>query len=56
MSNLTMSTYQIWSCHVTLAAKLQKVRKGHQTWRKLAQEQEGYRQKAKLGVEPSQCF
>ena len=25
ISNLTMSTYQIWSCHVTLAAKLQKV-------------------------------
>ena len=25
ISNLTMSTHQIWSCHVTLAAKLQKL-------------------------------
>ena len=25
MSNFTMVTHQIWSCHVTLAAKLQKI-------------------------------
>ena len=61
MSSFTMTTYQIWSCHVTLAAHFENFyfspnsilnfRKSCQIWGKLDQEQKSYRQKAKHGVE-----
>ena len=61
MSSFTMTTHQIWSCHVTLATNFENFylspystlnfRKRCQIWGKLAQEQKSYRQKTKLGVE-----
>ena len=61
MSSFTMTTHQIWSCHVTLATGFENVsfsansilnfRKSCQIWGKVAQEQKSYRQKTKLGVE-----
>ena len=51
----TMTTHQIWSCHVTLASNSENFyfspnsilnfRKRYQIWGKLAQEQKRYRQK-----------
>ena len=61
MSSFTITTHQIWSCHLTLTADFKNFyfspnsilnfRKSYQIWGKLAQEQKSYRQKAKLGVE-----
>ena len=58
----TMTTHQIWSCHVTLASSSENIyllpnsilnfKKGCQIWEKLAQEQKSYRQKkTNWGVE-----
>ena len=54
----TITTYQIWSCHVTLASNTENVyfspnfiinfRKSYQIWGKLAQEQKSYRQKTRV--------
>ena len=51
----TITTHQIWLCHVTLASNSEnfyflpnstlKFRKSYQTWGKLAHEQKSYRQK-----------
>ena len=53
----TMTTHQIWSCHVPLASNSENFyflpnsiinfRKSYQIWGKLAQEQKSYRQKNK---------
>ena len=58
----TITTHQIWSCHVTPASNFEifyfspnsisNFRKSYQIWRKLAQEQKRYRQK-QIGVENS---
>ena len=55
----TITTNQIWSCHVTLASNsknfyfspnsILNFRKSDQIWGKLAQEQKSYRQKNKWG-------
>ena len=56
----TKATHKIWLCHVTLANSgnfyfspnsILNFRKHHQIWRKLAQEQKGYRQKTNWGLE-----
>ena len=57
----TMTTHQIWSCHVTLDTNVEifyfspnsilNFRKCYQIWEKLAKEQKRYRQTTKLGVE-----
>ena len=59
MSSFTMTTHQIWSCHVTLVANFENFCfspnfilnfwKRYQIWKKLAQEQKGYRQKQNSG-------
>ena len=56
----TITTHQIWSCHVTLASNSENFyflpnsilnfRKSYQIWGKLAQEQKSYRQKTNWGV------
>ena len=61
MSSSTMTTHQKWSCDVILATNFENFYfspdfilnfgKSYQVWEKLAQEQKGYRQKTKLGVE-----
>ena len=55
----TITTHQIWSCHVTLTSNSEKFyflpnsilnfRKSYQIWWQLAQEQERYRQKTNWG-------
>ena len=55
----TKTTYQIWSCHVTLASNSENfyfspnsvlhVRESYQIWGKLAQEQKSYRQNTNWG-------
>ena len=57
-----MTTYQIWSCHVTLSLNSENVyfppnsilnfRKSYQIWGKLAQEQKSYRLKTNWGWNP----
>ena len=57
----TMTTHQIWSCHVTLASNSEnfyfsinsilKFSKSYQIWGKLAEEQKSCRQETKFGVE-----
>ena len=57
----TITTHQIWSCHVTLASNSENFyfspnsvlnfRKHYQIWGKLAQEQRSYREKTNWGVE-----
>ena len=57
MSNFTITTQQIWSCHVALAkvenfyfspSSALNFRKRYQILGKVAREQKSYRQKAKL--------
>ena len=57
----TMTTHQIWSCHVTLISNSEififlpnstlNFRNSYQIWGKLAQEQKGYRQKTNWEME-----
>ena len=67
MLSFTMTTHQIWSSHVTLAANFEnfyfssnsilKVRKSYQIWRKLAQEQEVTgKNKTRDGKHPPSCL
>ena len=59
MSSFTMTTHQIWSCHVTLATNFENFyfspnpilnfRKSYPIWGKLAQEQKGKGKKQNSG-------
>ena len=56
---VTITTHQLWSCHMTLASNSENFyfspnsilnfRRHHQIWGKLAQEQKRYRQKTNWG-------
>ena len=68
ISSFTMTTHQIWSCHMNLAINIENFyflpysmlnfRKSYQIWGKLAQERKSYTQKNKTqgGKHPPKVF
>ena len=66
MSSFTMTTHQIWSCHVALAANFENCylspnsmlsfRKSYQIWEKLAQEQRVTSKKQNSGWKPPSAY